>query len=222
METTTWNKIVTLCGHPSFTARMRRVLQFANQEAQRFGHDYVDAPDLLLGLIKEGTGTAISALKNLGIDPAKLRREIENIIEQGPDVVTMGNLPFTKDASDVIQCTAACAKHAGHRFVGTEHLLLGFLRDQGGNTARILREISCRVGVEKRYERLTFEIARDEVHKILDQKKEKVAPATRILTLHGVVFPEKLTADLEGLDEFLRTVIDLPEGKIKRVLVEME
>src|SRR5262249_52739625 len=76
-----------------FTDRARKVMQLANQEAQRFNHEYIGTEHILLGLVKEGTGVAANVLKNLDIDLRKIRLEVEKIVQAGPDMVTMGKLP---------------------------------------------------------------------------------------------------------------------------------
>ena len=76
-----------------FTDRARKVMQLANQEAQRFNHEYVGTEHVLLGLVKEGSGVAANVLKNLDVDLRKIRVEVEKIVQAGPDMVTMGKLP---------------------------------------------------------------------------------------------------------------------------------
>lgn len=86
-----------------FTDRARKVMQLANQEAQRFNHEYIGTEHILLGLIKEGSGVAAHVLKNLDIDLRKIRLEVEKIVQSGPDTVTAGKLPQTPRAKKVIE-----------------------------------------------------------------------------------------------------------------------
>ena len=86
-----------------FTDRARKVMQLANQEAQRFNHEYIGTEHILLGLVKEGSGVAANVLKNLDIDLRKIRLEVEKIVQSGPDMVTMGKLPQTPRAKKVIE-----------------------------------------------------------------------------------------------------------------------
>ena len=81
-----------------FTDRARKVMQLANQEAQRFNHEYIGTEHILLGLVKEGSGVAANVLKNLEVDLRKIRLEVEKIVQSGPDMVTMGKLPQTPRA----------------------------------------------------------------------------------------------------------------------------
>src|SRR5207244_1093646 len=124
-----------------FTDRARKVMQLANQEAQRFNHEYIGTEHILLGLVKEGTGVAANVLKNLDIDLRKIRLEVEKIVQAGPDMVTMGKLPQTPRAKKVIEYSIEEARNLNHNYVGTEHLLLGLLREQEGVAAQVLMNL---------------------------------------------------------------------------------
>ncbi len=106
-----------------FTDRARKVMQLANQEAQRFNHEYVGTEHVLLGLIKEGSGVAANVLRNLDVDLRKIRNEVEKIVQAGPEMVTMGKLPQTPRAKKVIEYAIEEARNLNHNYVGTEHLL---------------------------------------------------------------------------------------------------
>lgn len=111
-----------------FTDRARKVMQFANQEAQRLNHEYVGTEHVILGLLKEGSGVAANAMKNMNIDLGKLRDAVEKLVEPGQVMVTMGKLPMTPKAKDALQFAIAEASELKHNYVGTEHVLLGLLR----------------------------------------------------------------------------------------------
>ncbi|MBN2584843.1 MAG: ATP-dependent Clp protease ATP-binding subunit [Planctomycetes bacterium] len=128
-----------------FTDRARKVMALANQEAQRFNHEYVGTEHLLLGLVKEGSGVAANCLKNMGIDLKKIRIEVEKIVKSGPQMVTMGKLPQTPRAKKVIEFAIEEARMLGHNYVGTEHLLLGLLREQDGVAAQVLMNLGLRL-----------------------------------------------------------------------------
>lgn len=128
-----------------FTDRARRVMQLANQEAQRFNHEYIGTEHILLGLVKEGTGVAANVLKNLDIDLRKIRLEVEKIVQAGPDMVTMGKLPQTPRAKKVIEYSIEEARTLNHNYVGTEHLLLGLLREQEGVAAQVLMNLGLKL-----------------------------------------------------------------------------
>src|SRR6266568_3922769 len=128
-----------------FTDRARKVMQLANQEAQRFNHEYIGTEHILLGLVKEGTGVAANVLKNLDIDLRKIRLEVEKIVQAGPDMVTMGKLPQTPRAKKVIEYSIEEARNLNHNYVGTEHLLLGLLREQEGVAAQVLMNLGLRL-----------------------------------------------------------------------------
>jgi ATP-dependent Clp protease ATP-binding subunit ClpC len=128
-----------------FTDRARKVMQLANQEAQRFNHEYIGTEHILLGLVKEGTGVAANVLKNLDIDLRKIRMEVEKIVQAGPDMVTMGKLPQTPRAKKVIEYSIEEARNLNHNYVGTEHLLLGLLREQEGVAAQVLMNLGLKL-----------------------------------------------------------------------------
>lgn len=128
-----------------FTDRARKVMQLANQEAQRFNHEYIGTEHILLGLVKEGSGVAANVLKNLDVDLRKIRIEVEKIVQTGPDMVTMGKLPQTPRAKKVIEYAMEEARNLNHNYVGTEHLLLGLLREQEGVAAQVLMNLGMKL-----------------------------------------------------------------------------
>jgi ATP-dependent Clp protease ATP-binding subunit ClpC len=128
-----------------FTDRARKVMQLANQEAQRFNHEYIGTEHILLGLVKEGSGVAANVLKNLDIDLRRIRLEVEKIVQAGPDMVTMGKLPQTPRAKKVIEYSIEEARNLNHNYVGTEHLLLGLLREQEGVAAQVLINLGLKL-----------------------------------------------------------------------------
>src|SRR5258705_1714831 len=128
-----------------FTDRARKVMQLANQEAQRFNHEYVGTEHVLLGLIKEGSGVAANVLRNLDVDLRKIRNEVEKIVQAGPEMVTMGKLPQTPRAKKVIEYAIEEARNLNHNYVGTEHLLLGLLREHDGVAAQVLMNLGLKL-----------------------------------------------------------------------------
>ena len=128
-----------------FTDRARKVMQLANQEAQRFNHEYIGTEHILLGLIKEGSGVAANVLKNLEIDLHKIRLEVEKIVQSGPDMVTNGKLPQTPRAKKVIEYAIEEARNFNHNYVGTEHLLLGLVREWEGVASQVLMNLGLRL-----------------------------------------------------------------------------
>ncbi|MDX1964271.1 MAG: ATP-dependent Clp protease ATP-binding subunit [Pirellulales bacterium] len=128
-----------------FTDRARKVMQLANQEAQRFNHEYIGTEHVLLGLIKEGSGVAANVLKNLDVDLRKIRLEVEKLVQSGPEIVSMGKLPQTPRAKKVIEYSMDEARNLGHNYVGTEHILLGLLREQEGVAAQVLMNLGLKL-----------------------------------------------------------------------------
>lgn len=117
--------------YEKFSDRARKVMALANQEAQRFNHEYLGTEHILLGLLKEGAGVGAAALKSLDVDLRKVRMEVEKRIKSGPDMVTMGRLPQTSKAKQAITLAIDSARESKDRHIGTEHLLLGIARSDG-------------------------------------------------------------------------------------------
>ncbi|MEQ8318185.1 MAG: ATP-dependent Clp protease ATP-binding subunit [Phycisphaerales bacterium] len=128
-----------------FTDRARKVMGLANQEAQRLNHEYIGTEHILLGLVKEGSGVGANVLKNLDVDLRKVRLEVEKLVKAGPEMVTMGKLPQTPRAKKVIEYAIEEARSLNHNYVGTEHLLLGLLREQDGVAAQVLRNLGLKL-----------------------------------------------------------------------------
>src|SRR5579862_8887612 len=127
--------------------RARKVMQLANQEAQRFNHEYIGTEHILLGLVKEGSGVAANVLKNLDIGLQKIREEVDKIVQHVPGgkQVVMGRLPRTPRALKVIACSVEEAHNLDHDYVGTEHLLLGLLREQEGVAAQVFINLGLKL-----------------------------------------------------------------------------
>src|SRR5262249_6471404 len=103
-----------------FTDRARKVMQLANQEAQRLNREYIGTEDILLGLVKEGIGVAAAVLKHFDDDLAKIRRQVEKLVLAAPASVLMGKLPQTPRAKKVIEYAIEEARLLGHEYIGTE------------------------------------------------------------------------------------------------------
>jgi len=129
-----------------FTDRARRVMQLARAEAVRLNHDYIGTEHVLLGLIQEGSGVAASVLRNLGVDLQRIRQEIERTVRRGASPAPRtGQLPFTPRAKKVLEFAIEEANSLGHNYIGTEHLLLGLLRETSGRAAKVLEALGVRL-----------------------------------------------------------------------------
>src|SRR5881296_601613 len=129
-----------------FTERARKVLQLAQEEAQRFNHNYIGTEHLLLGLVREGEGVAAKVLANLGVELNKVRSAVEFIIGRGDRTVT-GDIGLTPRAKKVIELSVDEARRLNHHYIGTEHLLLGLVREGEGIAAGVLESLG--VSLEK-------------------------------------------------------------------------
>src|ERR1043166_2570501 len=125
----------------NFTPRAQQVLQLARKEADRFNHNYVGTEHLLLGLIKLGQGVAVNVLQKMGLDLETVRMEVEKQVGTGPETKMVGNIPYTPRVKKVLALAAKEAKALNHSYVGTEHILLGLLREGDGVAARVLKTL---------------------------------------------------------------------------------
>ncbi len=128
-----------------FTDRARKVMGLARQEAQRLNHEYIGTEHILLGLVQEGSGVAANVLKNLDIDLRKVRQEVEKLVKTGPSMVTMGQLPFTPRAKKVLELALEEASNLGHNYIGTEHILLGLIKEHDGKAAKVLTNLNVQL-----------------------------------------------------------------------------
>jgi ATP-dependent Clp protease ATP-binding subunit ClpC len=185
--------------YEKFTDRARKVMQLANQEAQRFNHEYIGTEHILLGLVKEGSGVAANVLKNLDVDLRKIRMEVENIVKSGPDMVTMGRLPQTPRARKVIEYSMEEARNLNHNYVGTEHILLGLLREQEGVAAQVLMNLN-----------LKLEDVREEVLNLLGHGMEPTESGERAVSSPGAAAQQKGgKSKTPALDSFGRDLTEL-------------
>ena len=140
----------------NFTERVRKVLSMARQEAIRLQHDYVGTEHILLGLIREGEGVAAHVLGNLNVDLDQVHERVDESVRRGKATIALGELPYTNPAKHVLEFAMAEARELSHSYVGTEHLLLGLLRESKGIAAQVLNSLG-----------VTIDEARTETQKVL-------------------------------------------------------
>ncbi len=141
----------------NFTPRAQQVLALARKEADRFNHNYVGTEHLLLGLIKLSQGVAVNVLQKMGLDLDTVRMEVEKQVGSGPEAKMVGNIPYTPRVKKVLALASKEAKSLQHSYVGTEHILLGLLREGEGVAARVLKNLE-----------VDLERTRNEIMKELD------------------------------------------------------
>ena len=191
-----------------FTDRARKVMALANQEAQRFNHEYIGTEHILLGLVKEGSGVGANVLKNLDVDLRKVRLEVEKLVKSGPDMVTMGKLPQTPRAKKVIEYAIEEARNLNHNYVGTEHLLLGLLREHDGVAAQVLMNLG-----------LKLEEVREEVLNLLGAGVESEEPSQNEKSGGGNSGGKQGKSKTPALDSFGRDLTELAkEGQLDPVI----
>jgi len=132
-----------------FTERARKVIILAREEAIRLGHNFVGTEHLLLGLVREGDGLAVAIFKKLNVNLATLKSEVEKIVSVGSDVSPAGEIPFTPQAKKVLEYAISEARSLGHNYIGTEHLLLGLIREGEGIASLVLRDVGVTIPAAK-------------------------------------------------------------------------
>lgn len=153
-----------------FTERARKVMNYSRQEAQRLNSEFIGTEHMLLGIIDEGGGVAAKVLKNLNIDLKRVRQEIEKLITPSTSpTVTLGQLPFSPRAKRVIELAGEAASMLGHDIIGTEHLLLGLLKENEGIAAQVLINLG-----------LKLDEVRDMVLEVLGANVEPIIPEVPI------------------------------------------
>ena len=153
----------------NFTERVRKVLQMAREESLAIRHEYVGTEHLLLGLCREGEGVAAAALHVLNVDPDEVRDSILQIVKPGlPGTPSPVDLPYTSRAKRVLELAMSEAFEQQHSYVGTEHLLLGLLREERGIAAQVLVSLGA-----------TTEKVRTEVIRLLGHKEGEPMPVRR-------------------------------------------
>ena len=133
----------------NFSQRVQEVIRLSREEAIRLGHDYIGTEHLLLGIIREGEGLAISIFKNLSVDIPTLKQNIEDTVKHTGSTLTIGNIPLTKQAEKVLKITYLEAKLFKSDIIGTEHLLLSMLREDDNLAAQILHQFNVNYDIVK-------------------------------------------------------------------------
>lgn len=183
-----------------FTARARKAILLAREEASRLNHEYVGTEHVLLGLIREGEGVAATVLRKLGLTLESVRKEVERVIPPGAGSQPYGDIPFTARAKKVLELAIAETEALGHNYVGTEHLLLGLIREQEGMSAKILLALD-----------ISPERIRQETLILLGGSTER--------THAGAATTCKSKSSTPTLDEFSRDLTALArEGKLDPVI----
>jgi ATP-dependent Clp protease ATP-binding subunit ClpC len=185
----------------NFTDRVRKVLAMAREEAIRLQHDYVGTEHILLGLIREGEGVAAAVLTNLAADLEELHELVEDRVRKGKSAATVGELPYTSRAKKVLEYAMAEARELNHSYVGTEHLLLGLMREEKGLAAKVLGELG--IGLEE---------ARSETLKLLGTEMPSTgggSPSSSSSSSSGGKSEKK--SKTPALDHFCRNLTELAD-----------
>jgi len=165
-----------------FTERVRKVISLARQEAVRLHHDYIGTEHLLLGLVKEGEGVAAVVLTNLGVNTDDLRRAVENAVDIGSETLVLGEVPLNQEARSCLNYALDEARKMNHTYIGTEHLLLGLLREERGVACQILQSLG-----------MDIELVRNETIRLLGGEKGTAQQKSRTKTPSLDYFSRDLT-----------------------------
>src|SRR5918996_653430 len=189
----------------NFTDRVRKVLAMAREEAIRLQHDYVGTEHILLGLIREGEGVAAAVLMNLNVDLEQIHERIEESVRKGKATIALGELPYTSRAKKVLEYAMAEARELNHSYVGTEHLLLGLLREEKGIAAQVLNSLG-----------VSLEEARAETLKLLGSDVNPTQSSASSSSSGSTAAPKgEKKSKTPALDHFCRDLTDLArEGKL--------
>ncbi len=180
-----------------FTERAKKVIILAREEATRLNHDYIGTEHLLLGLIKVGGGVATEMLEGIGLNLQKMRLEVEKMVQPGPTTLSIGEIPFTPRAKKVLDLAVEEARGMGHNYIGTEHILLGLVKEGEGVAAQVLENLG--------------------IH--LDGLREKVMELLGATEIPGAAGGEQQKSKTPALDAFGRDLTQLArEGKLDPVI----
>jgi ATP-dependent Clp protease ATP-binding subunit ClpC len=182
----------------NFTDRVRKVLAMAREEAIRLQHDYVGTEHILLGLIREGEGVAAAVLTNLSVDLEQVQERIEESVRRGKATIALGELPYTSRAKKVLEFAMAEARELNHSYVGTEHLLLGLLREEKGIAAEVLNQLG-----------VTLEEARGQTLKLLGSEPNAAQTSGGTSSAPSGSTKGEKKSKTPALDHFCRDLTEL-------------
>ena len=202
----------------NFTPRAQQVLALARKEADRLNHNFLGTEHLLLGLIKLGQGVAVNVLQKMGLDLETVRMEVEKQVGTGPDQKMIGNIPYTPRVKKVIALAQKEAKNLNHTYVGTEHLLLGLLREGDGVAAKVLRALD--VDIEQCRQEILKELDPNFAAQAGEEQPPGESPAekqTGAAEKKGEIKTPALKAFGRDLTEIGQPPSGTPEAAINRV-----
>lgn len=190
----------------NFSDRLQEVIRYSREEALRLGHDYIGTEHLLLGIIREGEGVAVSLLKKLGCDLLKLKKAIEDLVKHSGGTLTIGNIPLTKQAEKVLRLTQNEAKLYKSDLIGTEHLLLSLLREDDTIASQVLHQFN-----------IDYDLVKTELLNTLNPNKPNYGSGSQNPPLSSTKKPEKTKTPV--LDNFGRDLTKLAmEDKLDPVI----
>lgn len=191
-----------------FTDRARKVMEIANLEAQRYNHEYVGSEHMLLGMIKEGSGVACHVLRHFGMDLQILRTEIERVSSPGPETAILAEHPLVPRVKNIINYAFEESRKLGHRYVGTEHLLLGLLREPDCLGAQVIKCLGTELDDMRQY--ILDLLGKPKEAQPPEPERLAQAPSLPQPTQFSVQFPANPSALERVLEKSLRRLVALP------------
>ncbi len=203
-----------------FTERARKVLTLAQEEAQRFNHNYIGTEHLLLGLVREEGGVAARVLRNMGVDLAEARARVEFIVGQG-DSMIVGELGLTTRAKKVIELAVDEARKLNHHYIGTEHLLLGLIREDEGIGAGVLESLGVRLPEARRQIVQVISQGGTSVGGEMPEGFQRFTDRVRMVLTYAQEEAQRLNHNYIGTEHLLLGLVREGDGVAARVLNNM-
>ncbi len=191
-----------------YSERTQSVIQFAKQEAARLGHDHISTGHLLLGLIREGEGTAITFLKEAKIDLERMKAELEDTMESKGRNVVIGQLQLTGRAKNALKLAAEESENMGHKYVGTEHLLIGIIREWEGVASKILMKFGIDLDKARSVAQAVASDEEQHIETLTYHDVEVTVPTRETRGNHPTIDSGKEVLDLEEASQLLGITVD--------------
>ena len=192
-----------------YSERAQSAIRLANQEAARLGHDHISTGHLLLGLIRYGEGAAIAFLKEENIDLEKMRLELENIMENKGPGSTIGQLKLTSRANSALKLAAEESQNMGHKYVGTEHLLIGIIREREGVASKTLINLGVDLNRARLAAQATAVDEEEHIETLTFHNVEVTIPTQESDMDHPPAASEREVLDLKEASQLLGITVDV-------------
>jgi len=191
-----------------YSKRAQSVIRFANQEAARLDHDHISTGHLLLGLIREGEGAAVDFMKDMNVNLEEMKSELESIMENKGRGSVIGKLQLTNRANDALEMADEESQNMGHKYVGTEHILLGIIREKEGVASKTLIRFGIDLDTARSAAQATAIDEEEPAETLTFHNVELTMLAHEQYTDYPSVAPQKDVLDLEEASQLLKITVD--------------